>query len=47
MNEVKFVKVDGDVRLHITDVGMGKPVVLVHGWPENDEIFRNHYILPR
>lgn len=26
-----------DIKLHYTDQGQGKPVVLIHGWPQNHE----------
>jgi hypothetical protein len=29
----EFIEVEPNVRLHVTDLGAGKPVVLIHGWP--------------
>ena len=40
-----FIEVEENLRLHITDVGDGKPVLLIHGWPESDEIFSDYYTL--
>lgn len=38
-----YIEVTDGVKLHLTDQGNGKPIVFIHGWPENDEIFRDHY----
>jgi pimeloyl-ACP methyl ester carboxylesterase len=32
--EHRFVQA-GDVRLHVAEAGAGKPVVLLHGWPQH------------
>jgi len=42
---MNYIEVEKGVRLHLTDFGKGKPIVLIHGWPENDEIFKFHYDL--
>ncbi|MBB3129077.1 pimeloyl-ACP methyl ester carboxylesterase [Paenibacillus rhizosphaerae] len=34
-----YVTVDKNVRLYVEDVGKGKPVVFLHGWPFNHEMF--------
>src|SRR5882757_2285496 len=39
----KYIEVAPDVKLHVIDVGKGRPVVLLHGWPENDAIFKYQY----
>jgi len=39
----EYVKVEPNVRLHITDAGEGKPIVLIHGWPLSDEMFEYQY----
>ena len=39
MSEVS-IDVNG-VRLHVEDHGAGKPVVLLHGWPDSAHVWRN------
>lgn len=39
----EYIEVEPNVRLHITDVGEGRPVVLIHGWPLSDEMFEYQY----
>src|SRR5688572_24551222 len=39
----EYIEVEPNVRLHITDGGYGKPIVLVHGWPLSDEMFEYQY----
>jgi pimeloyl-ACP methyl ester carboxylesterase len=39
----EYIKVEPNVRLHITDSGEGKPVVLIHGWPLSDEMYEYQY----
>jgi len=39
----EYVEVEQNVRLHITDAGKGKPIVLIHGWPLSDEMFEYQY----
>jgi len=36
--------VESNVRLHITDAGEGRPIVLIPGWPLSDEMYElnNH-----
>ena len=31
----------GDVPLHVRDTGTGAPVVLLHGWPDDGELWRH------
>jgi pimeloyl-ACP methyl ester carboxylesterase len=31
----------GDVILHVRDIGSGTPVVLLHGWPDTGDLWRN------
>ena len=40
---IEYIEVQTNVRLHITDVGNGKPIVLIHGWPLSDEMFEYQY----
>lgn len=39
----EYIEVEPNVRLHITDGGKGRPVVLIHGWPLSDEMFEYQY----
>jgi len=39
----EYIKVEPNVRLHVTDVGEGQPIVLLHGWPLSDEMFEYQY----
>jgi len=43
VNDSKFVEVESGIALHVTDCGVGKPIVLIHGWPLSDEIFKYQY----
>ena len=35
----EYIEVETNVRLHITDAGKGRPIVLIHGWPLSDEMY--------
>lgn len=39
----EYIEVEPNVRLHITDAGEGRPIVLIHGWPLSDEMFEYQY----
>jgi len=39
----EFIKVEANVRLHVTDAGEGKPIVLIPGWPLSDEMYEYQY----
>ena len=39
----EFITVDKQVKLHVTDWGEGKPVVLIHGWPLSDAMYEYQY----
>ncbi|RAV97931.1 alpha/beta fold hydrolase [Pseudochryseolinea flava] len=39
----EYIEVEPNVKLHVTDVGEGKPVVLIHGWPLSDAMFEYQY----
>jgi len=39
----EYIEVEPNVRLHITDAGDGRPIVLIHGWPLSDEMFEYQY----
>ena len=39
----EYIKVEPNVRLHVTDLGEGRPVVLIPGWPLSDEMYEYQY----
>lgn len=39
----EYIEVEPNVRLHITDCGVGRVIVLLHGWPLSDEMFEYQY----
>jgi non-heme chloroperoxidase len=39
----EYIEVEKNVRLHVTDLGEGKPVVLIHGWPLSDAMYEYQY----
>ncbi|RYY30235.1 MAG: alpha/beta hydrolase [Chitinophagaceae bacterium] len=39
----EFIEVEKNVKLHITDIGDGQPIVLIHGWPLSDAMFEYQY----
>lgn len=39
----EYVEVEKNVRLHVTDIGEGKPIVLIHGWPLSDAMYEYQY----
>jgi len=39
----EFIEVEKNVRLHVTDVGEGSPVILIHGWPMSDAMYEYQY----
>lgn len=39
----EYIEVESNVRLHVTDGGYGRPIVLLHGWPLSDEMFEYQY----
>jgi pimeloyl-ACP methyl ester carboxylesterase len=39
----EYIEAEPNVRLHITDAGEGRPVVLIHGWPLSDEMYEYQY----
>ncbi len=39
----EYIKVESNVRLHITDAGEGRPIVLIPGWPLSDEMYEYQY----
>lgn len=39
----EFIEVEPNVRLHITDAGEGRAIILIHGWPLSDEMYEYQY----
>lgn len=39
----EYIEVEKNVKLHITDLGEGQPVVLIHGWPLSDAMYEYQY----
>lgn len=39
----EYIEVKPNIRLHITDAGEGRPIVLIHGWPLSDEMYEYQY----
>lgn len=39
----EYIEVEPNVRLHVTDAGEGRPIILLHGWPLSDEMFEYQY----
>lgn len=39
----EYIEVEKNVRLHVTDMGEGQPVVLIHGWPLSDAMYEYQY----
>ncbi len=39
----EFIEVERHVRLHVTDGGEGRPIVLIPGWPLSDEMYEYQY----
>lgn len=38
-----YIEVEKNVKLHVTDLGKGQPIVLIHGWPLSDEMYEYQY----
>jgi pimeloyl-ACP methyl ester carboxylesterase len=43
MARAEYIEVEPNVRLHITDAGEGRPIVLIPGWPLSDEMYEYQY----
>lgn len=43
MGRREFIKVAKNVKLHVTDLGEGSPVVFIHGWPLSDAMYEYQY----
>lgn len=38
-----YIEVEKGVKLHVTDIGDGQPIVLIHGWPLSDAMYEYQY----
>lgn len=43
VTRAEYIEVEPNVKLHISDGGEGRPVVLIHGWPLSDEMYEYQY----
>lgn len=39
----EYVEVEKNVKLHVTDLGEGQPIVLIHGWPLSNAMYEYQY----
>jgi pimeloyl-ACP methyl ester carboxylesterase len=39
----EFIAVEENVKLHVTDLGEGSVVVLIHGWPLSNAMYEYQY----
>lgn len=39
----EYIEVEKNVKLHVTDLGEGQPIVLIHGWPLNNAMYEYQY----
>ena len=39
----EYIEVEKGVKLHVTDLGDGQPIVLIHGWPLSDAMYEYQY----
>lgn len=39
----EYFEVEKNVMLHVTDLGEGQPIVLIHGWPLSDAMYEYQY----
>ena len=43
LGRAEYIEVEKGVKLHVTDLGEGQPIVLIHGWPLSDEMYEYQY----
>ncbi|MFY0483590.1 alpha/beta fold hydrolase [Flavobacterium sp. PLA-1-15] len=43
LGRAEYIEVEKGVKLHVTDIGEGKPIVLIHGWPLSDAMYEYQY----
>ena len=39
----EYIEVEPNVKLHVSDGGEGRPIVLIHGWPLSDDMYEYQY----
>ncbi|MDR7371177.1 alpha/beta hydrolase [Flavobacterium aquidurense] len=39
----EYIEVEKNVKLHVTDLGEGQAIVLIHGWPLSDAMYEYQY----
>lgn len=39
----EYIEVESNIRLHVTDAGEGRAIVLIPGWPLSDEMYEYQY----
>jgi non-heme chloroperoxidase len=39
----EYIEVEKNVRLHVTDLGTGQPIILIQGWPLSDAMYQYQY----
>jgi non-heme chloroperoxidase len=39
----EYIEVEKNVKLHVTDLGEGQPIVLIHGWPLSNAMYEYQY----
>src|SRR6478609_4861338 len=39
----EYIEVEKNVRLHVTDLGEGPVLILIHGWPLSDAMYEYQY----
>lgn len=39
----EFIEVEKNVRLHVSDLGEGNPIILIHGWPFSNAMYEYQY----
>lgn len=42
-----YIEVEKNVKLHVIDLGEGRPVVLIHGWPLNNAMYEYQYLVEK
>lgn len=43
LQRAEYHEVEKNVRLHVTDAGEGRAIVLLHGWPLSDDMYEYQY----
>jgi non-heme chloroperoxidase len=40
-----YIEVEKNIRIHVTDIGSGMPVIFLHGWPLSSRMFEAQFTL--